>query len=261
VVLLARESVVHCLYSHGRLSAAARWDSSTGFYAFEQGAEAESQGRLEDSRSAYLAAAARAPDVIPVAAQAGSALADAELWGRAMPLLERAAALDYYFTLAHFYLGQARLHAGDRAGAVEAFATSFLVRPATVFADVWLDSPEREVYGEALERAIDRLYDLAAFSPPDAPRRRFDELATFLVARRNRLPEGPYRLVLFDWLDRDPEVNHSLIVFRRDAPPKRVTPVALLSPTSALQPPAGLGAIRGLPSVRAIDLLKAAGRK
>ena len=194
------------------------------------------------------------PNLIPLATQAGSSLVQAGRYSDALPWLERAAALDYYFTLAHFHLGRTRLRTGDRAGAIEAFSTALLVQPATVMAEDWLQQPERDVYSESLERALESLYELAAFYPESGPWRRWNELGAYLIGRRNQLPTGPYRVLFFELLDRDLTVNHSLIVFRRTASPLRVAPVVLLSLTPNPRPPAGLGAIAGLPSLRALDL-------
>ena len=253
-VLLGRSSVAHYFYQRGDAALAAQWDAHCGFYAFRAGGLAEQQtGANNPARRFYLEAAGQMPNLIPLAAQAGSNLAQAGQYSDALPWLERAVALDYYFTLAHFHLGRARLRTGDRAGAIEAFSSALLIQPATVLAEDWLDVPERDVYSESLERALDRLYELAAFHPESGPWRRWNELGAYLVGRRNQLPAGPYRVLFFELLDRDLAVNHSLIVFRRAAAPLRVTPVVLLSPTPNPQPPAGLGVISGLPSVRTLD--------
>ncbi len=253
-VLLGRSSVAHYLYQRGDAAQAAQWDANCGFYAFRAGGLAEQQtGANNPARRFYLEAAAQMPNIIPVAAQAGSSLTQAGRYSDALPWLERAAALDYYFTLAHFHLGRARLRTGDRSGAIEAFSTALLVQPVTVLAEDWLDAPECDVYSESLERALDRLYELAAFHPESGPWRRWNELGAYLVGRRNQLPAGPYSVLFFELLDSDLAVNHSLIVFRRAAAPLRVAPVVLLSPTPNPQPPAGLGVISGLPSVRTLD--------
>ena len=270
-VLLGRSSLAHYFYQRGDAALAAQWDAHCGFYAFRAGGLAEQQTGADNpdrpdrparparrARRFYLEAAAQMPNVIPVAAQAGSNLTQAGRYSDALPWLERAAALDYYFTLAHFHLGRARLRTGDRAGAIEAFSTALLIQPATVLAEDWLYPPERDVYSESLERALDRLYELAAFYPKSGPWpesglwRRWNELGAYLTGRRNQLPAGLYRVVFFELLDRDLAVNHSLIVFRRAAAPLRVAPVVLLSPTPNPQPPAGLGVISGLPSLRAL---------
>ena len=261
-VLLGRSSLAHYFYQRGDAALAAQWDANCGFYAFRAGGLAEQQTGADNparpARRFYLEAAAQMPNIIPVAAQAGSNLTQAGRYSDALPWLERAAALDYYFTLAHFHLGRARLRTGDRAGAIEAFSTALLIQPATVLAEDWLYSPERDVYSESLERALDRLYELAAFYPESGPWRRWNELGAYLSGRRNlsqegELPGGPYRVLFFELLDRDLAVNHSLIVFRRTAAPLRVAPVVLLSPTPNPQPPAGLGVISGLPSLRTLD--------
>ncbi len=254
VVLLACSTIGHYYHQRGDFLRAAQWDAHCGFYAFQAGARAEQLGEINQARSHYLEAAGQMPAMIPVAAQAGHSLVRAGQYTSALPWLERAAALDYYFTLAHFHLGRARLRTGDREGAIEAFATSLLVQPATVLAEDWLSLPEREVYSESLERALDRLYELAAFYPESGPWRRWNELGAFLVGRRALLPNGPHRVLFFEVVDRDLAVNHSLIVFRRPGRPQRVAPVVLLAPTPDPRPPAGLGAIEGLPSVRALDL-------
>ena len=263
--LLGRSSVVHYFYQRGDPVQAAQWDARCGFYAFRAGGLADQQTGANQTeanqpdatnaaRRFYLEAAKRMPNLIPVAAQAGSSLMQAGWYSDALPWLERATELDYYFTLAHFHLGRARLRTGNRTGAIEAFSTALLVQPATVMAEDWLRSPEREVYSESLERALDRLYELAAFHPESGPRRRWNELGAYLIGRRNQLPAGLYRVLFFELVDRDLTVNHSLIVFRRAASPLRVAPVVLLSPTPNPRPPAGLGVIAGLPSLRALDL-------
>lgn len=265
-VLLGASSLAHYFYQRGNPARAARWDAQCGFYALRMGALADGRGQAETARRAYLEAAGRSPNLAPVAAQAGSSLVRAGQYSDAIAWLERAAALDYYFTLAHFHLGRARLRLGDRAGAIEAFSTSLLVQPATVWAEDWLSPPERDVHSESLERALDRLYELAAFHPaleaPDwaapstSPWRRFNELGSYLTGRRDTLPGGPYRVLFFELVDRDLAVNHSLVVFRRASPPLAIAPVVLLSPTPNPRPPAGLGAIEGLPSLRALDHLR-----
>ena len=269
--LLGRSLVAHYFYQRDDPAQAAQWDARCGFYAFRAGGLAEQQTEANQTdanntdvnnaaRRFYLEAAKRMPNLIPVAAQAGSSLMQAGRYSDALPWLERATELDYYFTLAHFHLGRARLRTGDRTGAIEAFSTALLVQPATVTAEDWLRSPEREVYSESLERALDRLYELAAFHPESGPwpesgpRRRWNELGDYLIGRRNQLPAGLYRVLFFELVDRDLTVNHSLIVFRRAASPLRVAPVVLLSPTPNPRPPAGLGVIAGLPSLRALDL-------
>ncbi len=267
--LLGRSSVAHYFYQRGDPAQAAQWDARCGFYAFRAGGLADQQTEVNQTdatnatrrtRRFYLEAATQMPNLIPVAAQAGSSLLQAGRYSDALPWLERAAELDYYFTLAHFHLGRARLRTGDQAGAIEAFSTAVLVQPATVMAEDWLRSPEREVYSESLERALDKLYELAAFDPgsgpwPESgPWRRWNELGVFLIGSRNQLPAGPYRVLFFELVDRDLTVNHSLIVFRRAASPLRVAPVVLLSSTPNPRQPAGLGVIAGLPSVRALDL-------
>ncbi len=236
-VLFARSALAHYQYDRGNAAGAAQWDAHCGFYAFQAGS--------------YVEAAERMPDMVPMAAQAGSSLLDAGQYRRSRTWLERAAALDYYHALAHFHLGRARLRTGDRAGAIEAFSTALLVQPVTVFAEAWREPPERDVYADSLERAIDKLYELAAFYPRSGPLRRWNELGSYLVGRRNLLPQGPHRVLFFEWMDRDLSVNHSLIVFRRAAPPVRVSPLVLLTPTPTPRPPAGIGAIAGLPSYRA----------
>lgn len=196
------------------------------------------------------------PNVIPVAAQAGSSMAGAGEYSESIPWLERAAALDYYFTLAHFHLGRARLRTGDRAGAIEAFSTSLLVQPVTVLAEDWRTPPERDVYAESLERAFDKLYDLAALYPESGPWRRWNELGAYLIGRRNLLPDGQYRILFFELLDRDLAASQSLIVFRRPGLPMRVAPVVLRTASPKPFAPAGLGAIQHLPAVIAIDRLR-----
>ena len=261
--LLGRSSVAHYFYQRGDPAQAAQWDARCGFYAFRAGGLADQQTEANQTeannaarraRRLYLDAATQMPNLIPLATQAGSSLVQAGRYSDALPWLERAAALDYYFTLAHFHLGRARLRTGDRAGAIEAFSTALLVQPATVMAEDWLRQPERDVYSESLERALGSLYELAAFYPESGPWRRWNELGAYLIGRRNQLPTGPYRVLFFELLDRDLTVNHSLIVFRRTASPLRIAPVVLLSPTPNPRPPAGLGAIAGLPSLRALDL-------
>lgn len=265
-VLLGASSLAHYFYQRGNPARAARWDAQCGFYALRMGAQADGRGQAETARRAYLEAAGRSPNLAPVAAQAGSSLVCAGQYSDAIAWLERATALDYYFTLAHFHLGRARLRLGDRAGAIEAFSTSLLVQPATVWAEDWLSPPERDVYSESLERALDRLYEMAAFhpalaapegaAPSTSPWRRFNELGSYLTGRRDTLPGGPYRVLFFELVDRDLAVNHSLVVFRRASPPLAIAPVVLLSPTPNPRPPAGLGAIEGLPSLRALDHLR-----
>ena len=256
-VLLGRSSVAHYLYQRGDAALAAQWDANCGFYAFRAGGLAEQQTGADNparrARRFYLEAAAQMPNIIPVAAQAGSSLAQAGRYSDALPWLERAAALDYYFTLAHFHLGRARLRTGDRSGAIEAFSTALLIQPATVLAEDWLREPERNVYSESLESALDRLYELATLYPESGPWRRWNELGAYLTGRHNQLPTGLYRVLFFELLDRDLAVNHSLIVFRRTATPLRVAPVVLLSSTPTPRPPAGLGVISGLPSLRTLD--------
>jgi len=255
-VMLARTSVAHYHYQHGNPARAALWDAQCGFYAFRLGARDDQLGQAEPARRAYLEAAERSPDLVPLAAQAGSALAREGQYTEANAWLERATALDYYFTLAHFHLGRARLRLGDRAGAIEAFSTSLLVQPATVLAEDWLSPPERDVYSESLERALDKLYELAARYPASGPVRRWNELGSYLAGRRDLLPSGPHRVAFFELLDRDLTVNHSLIVFRRAGAPLAVAPVVLFSPTPNPRAPAGLGAIEGLPSFHAPDRLR-----
>jgi len=256
VGVLGSFSAAHYYYQRGDAGRALEWDSHCGFYDFQAGAGAESAGRGDEARDFYLAAARRMPDVIPAAAQTGSALAAAGEFSRAIPWLERASALDHYFTLAHFHLGRARLASGDRAGAIEAFSTSLLVQPATVWAEDWSTTPARYLYAESLERALDKLYDLAAFYPQSGPWRRWNELGAFLTGRRNLLPQGGHRILFYEVADSEPTMSRSLIVFRRAAVPVRVAPVILLSPTPKPVTPAGLGAIERLPAVRAIDLLR-----
>ena len=164
-VLLGRSSVAHYLYQRGDAAQAAQWDANCGFYAFRAGGLAEQQTGADNpvrpawparrARRFYLEAAAQMPNIIPVAAQAGSSLAQAGRYSDALPWLERTVALDYYFTLAHFHLGRARLRTGDRAGAIEAFSSALLIQPATLLAEDWLYPPERDVYSESLERALD----------------------------------------------------------------------------------------------------------
>ncbi len=254
-VMLVRTSVGHYHYQHGNPARAALWDAQCGFYAFRLGARDDQLGQAEPARRAYLEAAERSPDLVPLAAQAGSALAREGQYTEAIAWLERATALDHYFTLAHFHLGRARLRLGDRAGAIESFSTSLLVQPATVLAEDWLSPPERDVYSESLERALDKLYELAARYPMSGPARRWNELGSFLAGRRDLLPSGPYRVAFFELLDRDLTVNHSLIVFRRAGAPLAVAPVVLFSPTPNPRAPDGLGAIEGLPTLRARDQL------
>ena len=193
-VLLGRSSVAHYLYQRGDAALAAQWDANCGFYAFRAGGLAEQQTGADNparrARRFYLEAAAQMPNIIPVAAQAGSSLAQAGRYSDALPWLERAAALDYYFTLAHFHLGRARLRTGDRSGAIEAFSTALLIQPATVLAEDWLREPERNVYSESLESALDRLYELATLYPESGPWRRWNELGAYLTGRHNQLPTG-----------------------------------------------------------------------
>ncbi len=241
-LLFTRSAVAHYLYQRGDAARAAAWDSHCGFYAMQAGR--------------HVDAAREMPDVVPAAALAGGALVEAGQYGRSLEWLERAAALDHYNSLAHFHLGRARLRTGDRSGAIESFSMSLLAQPATVFAEAWQQSPEREVYTESLERAIDKLYELAAFYPRSGPWRRWNELGAYLVGRRGLLPQGPYRVLFFELVDRDLAVNHSLIAFRRMAPPARVAPVVLLLPTPQPRPPAGLGALEGLPPFVAGPLIR-----
>jgi tetratricopeptide (TPR) repeat protein len=256
VGVLGSSSAAHYYYQRGDPDRALEWDSHCGLYDFQAGARAQSAGRSDQARELYLAAARRMPNVIPAAAQAGSALAAAGDFSRSIPWLERAAALDYYFTLAHFHLGRARLATGDRAGAIEAFSTSLLVQPATVWAEDWSTTPARYLYAESLERALDKLYDLAALYPQSGPWRRWNELGAFLTGRRNLLPQAGHRILFYEVVDSELTMSQGLIVFRRAAVPVRVAPLILLSPTSKPVTPAGLGAIEHLPVVRAIDLLR-----
>lgn len=251
MLLMGASSAAHYLHAHGRTDAASRLGGLCGFYRFEAGVRADLEGRSQAAAGAYRQAAEQMPNVLPAAEQAGFVMLRTSPRA-AIPWLERAAALDSYFTLAHFHVGRARLRAGDREGAVASFATSFLVQPATVYADAWNASPEREVYSASIERAIDRLFDMAARYPNSGPQRKWNELGTFLIGRRDVLPGGSYQVELFE----QPAPNASIIAFRRAAYPLRAAPIVLRLETPVPHHPAGIGSIRGLPAVRAIDLLK-----
>lgn len=236
VVLFTRATAAHYFFSRENIARARAWDECCGFYAFQA--------------ADYVASARRMPDLIPAATQAGSALVAGGYHRDAIPWLERAAALDYYNSLAHFHLGRARLRDGDRNGAISAFGASFLAQPATVLAEDWLYPPEDGVYVASVERAIDRLYELAASNPRSGPLRRWNELGSFLSGRRNLLPAGQ-RVLFFEVMDRDLAVNHSLILFRRVGRPTMVAPLVIALPSADFGIPNGIGAIEGLPAWRA----------